>query len=281
MRRHLSRYPTHHRPIPRLLLIGIAAAFAAACTTPSLHSRQVLRRGQTGAHPNAPWWPADGVRLEVPFRAAQDLPRQLADLLEKRLSPAATEGHSPPRRSRRIGTPRLACHPHKKRFRCYAQVFVEVLGRNAKVALWAREGVATLEMDTPPGKGRRARVAKALLAAAIDAALAAPALPKTRPRGALGQAIDRGDTSNLPAWHEELRRPAGENSRRAALWLAFGHLADSSWLARLTPLATYSPEETEAKARAMAWIDAAGMPGRPGVDPTSNVPSRPRGVHSP
>jgi hypothetical protein len=283
MRHHPSLRWVNHRPFERFLLVaglGLSlAVFNLACTTPTTHSRQVFRRGQTADHPSAPWWPAAGLRLEAPFAADPELGARLAATLTERLIPALGRSDNPPRRSRRIGKPRLACPPHGKGFRCYAQVFVEVLGRRGRTALWAREGVALLEVSERPEGARLRRLADALLGAAIDAALSPEHERSARARGALGQSLARGDIAALPGWFEELSQADAVKDRRIALWLAFGHLADARWLPRLAPLSTHSPNEAEAKAWALAWIDAAGAAGEPSADPTSNVPSRPRGVH--
>ena len=226
-----------------------------ACTTAQSQSRlRLQRQGSLPDWQKNPWIPVETPWLGEGFKDNKNLASALQKQLDQDLKVKSLPTTKPLHFI--LGRPRLACEPSPPRWRCYAQVIVEMRGRRGKQALWAAEGLAWVELDQIPPKHRRLSLARTLTTTAIGSIREGPQeRPAARGSGPLAQAIQRGNPAALNQWLDELEQPQGLEAKRIALWLAVGHLAQGTHRSRIQAIKAKTPRETKARQLALDWLD--------------------------
>lgn len=233
-----------------------------ACTTAQSHSR--LRLQRQGIQPN--WQNIPWRSVESPwFGAGFPGSTALAERVQSRLNQDLKAHELPEKKPLHLvlGRPRIDCERTQKRWRCYAQVIVEMRGRRGKMALWAAEGLAWLELDHRPRPEGQLPMALSLVRTAIQSIREGPQVrPTASGAGPLALAIRDGKVDQLDDWFEELDGDRSTEARRIALWLAIGHLADKRHRPRIEIMKARSVRETKARQLALDWLDEIPDPGR-------------------
>ncbi len=247
------------RLLARILPISLCFL---ACTTAQSHSRlRLQRQGSQPRWEKIPWQAVETPWFGEGFPATEALEKQLQARLNQDLNGRALPEKKPLHLV--LGRPRLDCEPGPKRWRCYAQVIVEMRGRRGQVALWAAEGLAWIELDGQPRSGQRPVLAHTLVTTAIQAIREGPQIrTKSSGSGPLALAIRAGSADPLADWFDELGAEGSTEARRVALWLAIGHLAKERHRLQIENTKPRSARETKARQLALDWLDELPDPAR-------------------
>jgi len=139
---------------------------------------------------------------------------------------------------------------------CACRVVVEVVGNDRTTTLRAMEGRAELKLARQADNQALIRTLPALVSAAIEAALNAPAQRPT-PHSKMERLIREGSTLRVDDWARSLEANDAPQTRRITLWIGLGHVGTNAHLARLEKIKPKTDREAEVRARALRWIRAA------------------------
>ena len=230
------------------------------CTVAQSQSRLRLQRhGSLPDWKKSPWVPTETPWLGEGFDDAKALAISLQDRLDQQLEVTELKESKPLHFV--LGRPRVACKASPGSWRCYAQVIVEMRGKRGKRALWAAEGLAWVDLEQKPSKRQQRRLAYSLTWDAVRSVREGPqSRKKIRNSGSLAAAIERGSSTVVSDWLDELSQNEASESRRVALWLAIGHLATEEHRLRILSIQTGTQRETKARQLALDWLDEVVIP---------------------